>query len=344
MSNLFEKAYGSMMGLAIGDSLGFPAMYHRTSVLPTRRRNRLWDFSRQTDEYRINKFSLPFTHAMDESILDFSGTDDTEFAIISALTLINSRDFSEAEFFEQWKKLVVDHEQEVWSGISERASIENIKKGLGSPESGNDNPHHFDDGAVARAVPVGIKFHGNPEKAAEIAGRMASITNAADGVYAAQAVAASIAVAIEGASVHDIVHEGLKFVPEDTWLRRKINQALSILDSTGNNGFAAVPLWNHHIVNSIYNYGNIAPETLAAAYAIFLAAEGDFEKGIQLSLMLPKQADSMPAMVGALSGAVNGIEKIPQTWIDSIDTVKGFSIPHLKGNTISETVKRLIEG
>src|SRR4051812_4999536 len=101
MSNHFDKAYGSMMGLAIGDSLGFPAMYHRTSVLPTRRRNRLWDFSKQTDEYRINKFSLPFTHAMDEGILDFSGTDDTEFAIISALTLIDSEDFSEAEFFEQ---------------------------------------------------------------------------------------------------------------------------------------------------------------------------------------------------------------------------------------------------
>jgi len=344
MSNHFDKAYGSMLGLAIGDSLGFPAMYHRTSVLPTRRRNRLWDFSKQTDEYRINKFSLPFTHAMDESILDFSGTDDTEFAIISALTLIDSEDFSEEEFFEQWKKLVVNHEAEIWSGISERASIDNIKKGLTTPASGNDNPHHFDDGAVARAVPIGIKFHGQPDQAAMITEKMASITNAADGVCAAKAMAASIAVAIEGAQVHDIVQEGLKHVPENTWLKRKIEQAFSILESVGNNGFAAIPLLNQHIVNSIYNYGNIAPETLAAAYAIFSAAEGDFEKGIQLSLMLPKQADSMPAMVGALSGAVHGMEKIPQTWMDSVDTLKGFSIPHLKGRTISETVKSLIEG
>ncbi|MEH7333586.1 ADP-ribosylglycohydrolase family protein [Neobacillus drentensis] len=344
MSNLFDKAYGAMMGLAIGDSLGFPAMYHRTSVLPTRRRNRLWDFSKQTDEYRINKFSLPFTHAMDERILDFSGTDDTEFAIISALTLINCQDYSEAEFFEQWKKLVVDHEAEIWSGISERASIDNIKKGLSWPASGNDNPHHFDDGAVARAVPIGLKFHGQPEKAAMIAEKMASITNAADGVYAAKAMAASISVAIEGASAAEIVEEGLKYVPENTWLRRKIDQAFSILESVGGNGFAAVPLWNQQIVNSIYNYGNIAPETLAAAYAIFTATEGDFEKGIQLSLMLPKQADSMPAMVGALSGAVQGMEKIPATWLDTLDTLKGFSIPHLKGHTISGTVKSLIEG
>jgi ADP-ribosylglycohydrolase len=340
---LYSKAGGAFLGLSIGDSLGFPAMYHRTTVLPTRRRNRLWDFSKQTDEYRINKFSLPFTHAMDESILDFSGTDDTEFAIVSALMLLDCTQYSQGEFFEQWKKLVVNHESEIWSGISERASIENIKKGLQPPAAGNDNPHHFDDGAVARAVPVGIKFHGDPEKAAAISERMASITNAEDGVYAAKAMAASIAFAIDGASPKEIVDEGLKYIPSNTWLRRKITQALSILESVNFNGFAAIPLWNVQIVNSIYNYGNIAPETLALAYAIFLAAEGDFEKSMMLSLMLPKQADSMPAMVGALSGAMNGIEAIPETWIDSVDIIKGFCIPHLKGIKITDTVKRLID-
>ncbi|MDP4086379.1 MAG: ADP-ribosylglycohydrolase family protein [Bacillota bacterium] len=340
---LYSKACGAFFGLSIGDSLGFPAMYHRTTILPTKRRNRLWDFSKQTDEYRINKFSLPFTHAMDESILDFSGTDDTEFAMISALMLLECTHFSEDEFFEQWKNLVVNHESEIWSGISERSSIENIKKGFLPPATGNDNPHHFDDGAIARAVPIGIKFHGEPEKAAFITEKMASITNAEDGIYAAKAMAASIALAVDGASIREIVDEGIKYIPSNTWLFRKINQALSILESVNNNGFAAVPLWNNQIVNSIYNYGNIAPETLAVAYAIFLAAEGDFEKSIMLSLMLPKQADSMPAMVGALSGAMNGMNVIPKTWIESNDTLKGFCIPHLKGVTITDTVKRLID-
>ncbi|MES9684885.1 ADP-ribosylglycohydrolase family protein [Gottfriedia acidiceleris] len=340
---LYSKACGSFLGLAVGDSLGFPAMYHRTSVLPTRRRNRLWDFSKQTDEHKINKFSLPFTHAMDESILDFSGTDDTEFAMISALTLLESSQFSEEEFFKQWKNLVVDHESEIWSGISERASIENIKKGLIPPATGNDNPHHFDDGAVARAVPIGIKFNGNPEKAAAVAEKMAAITNAEDGVFAAKAMAASIAIALNGASPREIIDEGLKQIPENTWLNRKIRQAFSILDSVNNDGFAAIPLWNNQLVNSIYNYGNIAPETLAVAYAIILATEGNFEKSIMLSLMLPKQADSMPAMVGALAGAMNGIESISKSWIDSVDTLKGFCVPHLKDLTITDTVKRLIE-
>ncbi|PGL72580.1 ADP-ribosylglycohydrolase family protein [Bacillus sp. AFS055030] len=188
-----------------------------------------------------------------------------------------------------------------------------------------------------------IKFNGNPEKAAAIAEKMASITNAEDGVYAAKAMAASIAIALDGASPREIIDAGLKQIPENTWLSRKVSQAFSILDSTNNDGFAAIPLWNNQLVNSIYNYGNIAPETLAVAYAIILATEGDFEKSIMLSLMLPKQADSMPAMVGALAGAMNGIESISKSWVDSVDTIKGFCVPHLKGLTITNTVKRLIE-
>ncbi|WP_436373992.1 hypothetical protein [Cytobacillus sp. BC1816] len=80
----YDKIYGSLLGLAMGDSVGFAAMYHRSLVLPPKRRNRLWSFSQITDRHRINKISLPFTHAMSEEILDFCGTDDTEFAIIAA--------------------------------------------------------------------------------------------------------------------------------------------------------------------------------------------------------------------------------------------------------------------
>ncbi|MCZ2809096.1 MAG: ADP-ribosylglycohydrolase family protein [Candidatus Bathyarchaeota archaeon] len=84
-----------------------------------------------------------------------------------------------------WKKYVVDNKDKIWSGVSERASMENAAKGLTAPTTGNDNPHHFDDGAVARAVPIGLKYHHKPELAAEVAGRMASITNAEDGIFAA---------------------------------------------------------------------------------------------------------------------------------------------------------------
>ncbi|WP_226618685.1 ADP-ribosylglycohydrolase family protein [Cytobacillus firmus] len=338
----YDKIYGSLLGMAMGDSAGFAAMYHRALVLPPKRRNRLWSFSQITDRHRINKISLPFTHAMSEEILDFCGTDDTEFSIVAAQIILDcGNEITEEKLLHGWMQYIVKTEQEIWSGVSERASIENIKKGILPPAAGNDNPHHYDDGSVSRAVPIGLIYRNKPEKAAGTAKKMASITNAEDGVYAAQAMAASIAVALSGASPQEIVKEGLKYVPENTWIRRKIEIALNVLEETKGDGFAAIPLWQKRVVNAVYNYANIAPETLAVAYAIFLSTEGDLQKGIQLASLLPKQSDSMPAMVGALSGALQGANAVPETWKEALDEIKGICIPSLQGTRLKDIAAKL---
>jgi ADP-ribosylglycohydrolase len=338
----FDKIYGSLLGMAMGDSVGFAAMYHRSLVLPPKRRNRLWSFSQITDSHRINKISLPFTHALSEELLDFCGTDDTEFAIVAAQMILDcGNEITEEKLLHGWMKYIVEAEQEIWSGVSERASIENIKKGILPPASGNDNPHHYDDGSVSRSVPIGLIYKNQPEKAASAAQKMASITNAEDGVYAAKAMAASIAAAVSGVTPQEVVDEGLKFIPENTWIRRKIDIALKVLEESNGDGFAAIPLWHKRVVNAVYNYANVAPETLAVAYAIFLSTEGDLQKGIQLASLLPKQSDSMPAMVGALSGALQGSSAVPETWKETLDEIKGICIPSLQGTSLKEVAARL---
>lgn len=96
------------------------------------------------------------------------------------------------------------------------------------------------------------------------------------------------------------------------------------------------------LVNGIYNYGNIAPETLAVAYAIVQSTNGDFKMSVQLAGMVPKQSDSMPAMVGALIGTLQGVDAIPETWTKAIDTLKGICVPHLKGVSIQSVANRLL--
>jgi len=339
-NELKERTYGSLLGLAMGDAAGFPAMYHRTLLLKWGR-DLLWEFSKQADEQRVNKFSLPFTLSQPEETLHLCGTDDTEFAAAAALILLSCGDEPTAEsLFAGWRTHVVEQGDSIWSGVSERASIDNARKGLHPPATGNDNPHHFDDGAVARAVPVGLRFRGDPDKAADVAGTLASITNAEDGIYAAQAMAASIAAAVSGASPADAVAAGRRYIPADSWLGRKTALALAILEEAGS-GFAAVPEWNNRVVNGIYNYGNVAPETLAVAYAVFLAVDGKIQEGIQLACLMPKQADSMPAMVGALCGAHTGLSEVPSSWMSSLDTLKGVCMPQLKGQSLRVLAERL---
>jgi ADP-ribosylglycohydrolase len=340
---LERRAEGALLGLAMGDAAGFPALFHRTLLIRNlKRRARLWTFSREADAWQVNKFSLPYTNSAPEEHLHLSATDDAEFAAVAALILADCGDDpSLEELFGGWEKFVVSHGDAIWSGVSERASIENARKGLRPPVTGNDNPHHFDDGAVARAVPVGLHYHGDPESAARIAGRLASISNAEDGVWAAQAMAASIAAAMTGASPAEAVAVGRAQIPEDSWLARKVALAASLLGEAGS-GFAAVPLWNNHVVNGIYSFGNVAPETLAVAYAIVLATEGRLQAGLQLACMVPKQADSMPAMVGALAGALEGVEAVPATWAERLDRLKGVCIPHVAGLSLRALARGLV--
>jgi len=329
----------------MGDALGFPALYHRTLLTGRpRRRQRLWEFSAQADQHRINKMALPFTLSQPEELLHLCGTDDTEFAVVTALILEECGEEDSLEsLFAGWKRHIVDpdaQDKAVWSGVGERASIENAKKGLFPPQTGGDNPHHFDDGAIARAVPIGLRYADTPERAVDVAGRMASITNAADGVWAAQAMAASIAAAVRDAPVAEIVAAGIRQLPADSWTARKVDQALHLLEQAGS-GFASVPLWNNRVVNGIYSYGNIAPETLAVAYAILVSVEGQLQQGLQLAALVPKQADSMPAMVGALCGAKQGDSVVPAEWRETLDTLKGVCIPHLHGFSLRQIAARL---
>ncbi|QJD82728.1 ADP-ribosylglycohydrolase family protein [Cohnella herbarum] len=342
-NQLASGAYGALLGLAMGDAIGFPAMYHR-GLNAEWTRSLLWKFSAQADENRINKFALPFSLTQEEEAFNLCGTDDTEYAVVSALILSETAGIPDLRQLEQgWNRHVRDHADSIWSGISERASIDNALKGLTAPATGNDNPHHFDDGAVARAVPVGIRFHGRPDIASRVAGDMASITNAEDGVFAAQAMAASIAVAMNGASPKETVEAGLDYVPGDSWTGRKIRQAITIAENAGS-AMEAIPLWNNLVVNHIYNFGNIAPETLAVSYGILLSADGDFNQCMQLAAMVPKQADSMPAMVGALVGAINGSSAVPSSWIALLDELKGICVPHTKGLSLRNIAERLLTG
>lgn len=342
MSALAERAAGALLGLALGDAVGLPAAYHRTLALPPRRRSRLWSFSALTDEQRITTYSLPYTHSGPEEVLDVSGTDDAEFAAVTARILLDcAAEPTPERLFAAWCRHVADDGARVWSPISVRVAITNAAKGLRPPATGGDNPQHYDDAAVAPAVAVGVRFHGRPQRAAEVAGDLAAITHAADGVWAAQAMAASIAAAVAGEGVEGALAAGTAQIPPDSWLGRKVRQAQDGLERAGS-GFAALPFWNDRVANHIYNYGNAAPETLAVAYAVLHATGGALQAGVSLAALVPKQSDSMPAMVGAVAGAIEGVGAVPAPWVASLDTLRGLCLPALAGVSLRDLATALL--
>jgi ADP-ribosylglycohydrolase len=334
------RARGALAGLAVGDAAGFPSLYHRSTRLGWRR-SVLWRFAKELDDQRVLRFPLPFTLGPPDALL-ISATDDSEFAAVTALILLEADgEFGSEALFAGWQKHVVQPGDDIWSGIAERSSIVNARRGLRPPETGGDNPAHFDDGAATRAVAVGIRFAGDPDQAAGVARTLAEITHAEDGVWAAEAMAATISAAVGGTPLPEAVEAGQRRIPADSWLSRQLIKALHLAGQAASPFDLAAEL-SDQVANSSYSFGTVAPETLASAYALALAADGDPVTAITAAATIAKQADSVPAMAGAITGALAGVDRLPAAWRSRVTTLRGICVPELNGISLLDLADKLI--
>jgi ADP-ribosylglycohydrolase len=339
--SLRSRARGALIGLAVGDAAGFPSLFHRTTRMGERR-SALWRFASELDNQRVLRFPLPFTLGPPDGLL-ISATDDSEFAAVAAMMLLETEtDYSPEALFAGWHKHIVQAGEDIWSGIAERASIVNARRGLRPPETGGDNPAHYDDGAATRAVAVGVRFAGRPDQAADVARNLAEITHAEDGVWAAEAMAATISAAVGGSALPEAVEAGRRRIPADCWLSRQLTRALRLAEQAASPFDLAAEL-SDEVANSSYSFGTVAPETLASAYALTLASDGDPMTAIPAATTIAKQADSVPAMAGAISGALAGVDRLPAAWRNRVSTLRGICIPALAGISLSDLADQLAE-
>jgi ADP-ribosylglycohydrolase len=202
---LFEKAYGALIGLAIGDSLG--------------------DLARMPESHEKYGVTLD---------LDTAGawsTDDTEFTLMVANELIEHNGCLTSEIaVETWIRDVVSVSNLGFkTGESEKGAAENLRRGIRPPYSGIDNSYNQSDGAAMRVAPIGVIHPCDPKKAAEMAAIEAEVSHALDGIWGAQAVAASVAVAMGDGSVDEIINAGRSCIPDNSWLGRAFDSALRIV-------------------------------------------------------------------------------------------------------------------
>ncbi|MCF6239234.1 MAG: ADP-ribosylglycohydrolase family protein, partial [Candidatus Marinimicrobia bacterium] len=200
-----SRAEGCLVGLAIGDAFG--------------------DAARDPE----NQFLYGIT--MDWPEKPTFSTDDTEFALLSAEILINSKGKPTPEHvLSAWKEHVLVEDELKRGGASEREAATNIRRGLTAPETGKYNAYSKSDGAAMRSAPMGIVAAGDPVLAAELARIDAEISHADDGIWGAQAVAAATAVAIADGSVDEIIAEARKWAPAGSWFKHTFDTAFAILE------------------------------------------------------------------------------------------------------------------
>ena len=207
-ARVFDKAYGALSGLAIGDSFG--------------------DASRMAENRSNYQVTTDFNKGASWS------TDDTEFALLTAKTIIRCRGkLTTEECVRSWMEDVVTQDEYKRGGASEIEAANNLRKGLLPPRSGMFNSFRMSDGSAMRIGPVGIVCAGDPEKAKEFARIESEISHFQEGVWGAQAVAAAVSVAMVDGSMDEIFDAAMSAIPEDSWLYYNMTQAFEILESRG---------------------------------------------------------------------------------------------------------------
>ncbi len=313
---LFDKAYGALIGLAIGDSLG--------------------------DQARSSEAHEKYGISVD---LDDSGawsTDDTEFTMMVAETLIDHQGTLTTDIVvDSWiKKVVSVSNLGLKTGESEKGAAENLRRGIRPPFSGQDNSYNLSDGAAMRVTPIGIIHAGDPKKAAEKAAIEAEVSHYQDGIWGAQAVAASVATAMADGTLEEIIDAGRSCAPDGSWLGRAFDRAMEIVEESNTDILRAwKPL--HQALWTPYRASN--PEALPSAYAIFALTKGKFYEGVIAAANFGRDADTIAALVGAWSGALHGSQCIPKKWIEQCRYPAGRSLPSARNTDIKHIAEQLIE-
>lgn len=311
--NLESKAMGCFAGLAIGDAFG--------------------DIARK-DEYRIQYGIVTDLYEGAKS------TDDTEFAVLTAKSIIDSDGkLTTKSIVEAWEKYIIAQ-----GGVFDRGgrplrgAVNNLQKGLLPPLSGKYNALNNDDGAAMRIAPIGILCAGNPKLAGSMAEIDAQVSHYEDGIYAAQAVAASVSLAMVNAPINEIINVAFDFIPPDSWLGYSMQKAMSICDEYQSIESAWALLhtafWSPE--------RSLSPEAISQAYSVFRLTNGNFQQNIFWGGNFGRDADTICAIVGAFSGALNGIEVIPQDWIEKTKSPSGVCLKFSKDENVVDLAKEII--
>jgi len=312
-SNCFDRVYGCLIGQAVGDALGAP-----------------------TEGKSVGEIRDEYGWIEDFVSDDPAGTDDTEYAMLTAqIVLKYGSELSPADMMKEWNEALVGQKGGFYGGgFSEMNGIGNLKKGLAVPHTGSDNHERWSDGAAMRIAPIGLYCLGDPAEAARLAAVEAQISHARDGIYSAQAIAASVACAAAGDDWESVIRAGLDHIPQDSWTYRKINSAVEIGLRHTSMQEAVVDL--HDSVSIFYYpWADVGPEATALAYGVFAAARGTYVPAVLGGVNVGRDSDTIAAMAGAMSGALHGAGLIPERWRKQINVIRGHCIHATAGIDIA---------
>jgi ADP-ribosylglycohydrolase len=323
------KAYGCLLGVAIGDAMGSP-----TTFMSPEEIKKKYGFVKEFIE-------PPKDHPVHGGLKAGQVTDDTEMTLLLAEAIIRCGKIDVDYYIKHLLEWAQERNilQTEYLGPSTRAALVKLLSGTNPEESGK---HGVTNGGAMKISPVGIVDRRKLDRAVRDACRICLPTHGTNvAIAAAAAVACAISVAFsEDADTRDVInaalygaHEGEKLgfrhPATSASVEGRIRLALELVENATNIEEACFVLYDS------IGVGMMANESIPSAIAIVKMAEGDPFRAITIATNCGGDADTVASIVGAICGALRGAKAFPESLAKIVEEVNNLNLKEVAEKLLS---------
>ncbi|MCT8975666.1 ADP-ribosylglycohydrolase family protein [Clostridium sp. CX1] len=331
---MLNRAYGALIGSAIGDAMGMPASFMTPNQIE-KSYGRILGFNKPSSEQRAHG-----------SLEKGEITDDTEESIIIASVLIEKAGFHVELFVDKMRQWAIKNKmlETTVIGPSTRRFLTSIISGedyIKAARLGDTN------GGAMRVAPIGIFHHGDVKNAVEDAFQSAIVSHGSKpGAASTCAVAAAVACAVEGkepiSEVMKAAIYGAHYGEEKGYdipspsVEERIKLAIKVVDSNKDKSLDEVCKMLYRLIGA----GMKSYESIPLSLGVFYAGGGIYEECLPAVINIGDDADTNGAIVGALCGAFGGASSIRDQWKSHVEKTNHIDFYKMAENILSARDKR----
>ena len=322
-----DKLHGMWVGQLLGNYAGRPVE---------------GDMQRGGLDYTVDWATVISTHP-------WYGDDDTCFEFLYSDVLNDSADPTPVQIGAEW----IDHIKPDTFYIANKQARWLMTQGATPPATGSQrlNRHWYAIDSQIGTESIGGMTPGMRQRAADLAGRFASVTNEGFGVHASQFYAAMYAAATYESDVAQVIEAGKAVVPTTSRTYDIIQDvqdwyAADMADGVADWRATQELLYDHYrgsLAKGRYYGWYESTVNLGMTVMGMLYGEGDFEQTVEITVQGGFDADCNPATAGGLIGLINGFDGLPNNLTDGISETY-TAISWLDNIDLTRTIPEIVDG
>lgn len=309
-----DKLLGAWLGRICGCLLGKPVeIWKRAQLHPMLKTSGNWPMHRyilSTDVPDEQK-SKCWADTVDCMPVD----DDTNYTVLASVLLDKyGRDFTAENVASIW----VDYQPRRAYCSAEHVAYTNFMRGYMPPNSAvYHNPYREWIGAQIRGDYYGYINPGDPETAADMAFRDASISHVKNGIYGEMLVSAMLAQAAVETDMEKIIRAGLAQIPATSRLYEAVNSIIDSWEKGVSSEVCFIEIHKRFNENELHDWCHVISNAMVVTAALLYGA-GDYGKSICLAVHTGFDTDCNGATVGSIVGMAMGSGAIGEEWTGPI--------------------------